>query len=211
MIISKDFIIDHRPKMAGHALAVMLDKAGVEFEHPFDIKGNKAVGTDEKKHVSFRELWETRPEVMDGRPLYSVIRRLPDWTLSILWHQSKHTMINENNRVAKWVGESAYHSTSKERPGFLHLPDISACFCLGDASLKKYNFESQPINYLRMEYLRGDIKKHLNIKLAQSTRYHSYHEAILDHYWTDEARALLYRNNPMYAELEKEVYGSLDV
>jgi len=199
MIISPEFAIAHIPKTGGHALAVMLYNAGVTIKHPFKIKSNKAFSTKRNKHITFSS------KDLGERKLFVVIRRLPDWLLSYMWHQSKHTFMNDKNRVSKRKIGQSYHGKVRRSGGFLYLPTYACYSCFPDQILRKY-CKGQNVTYLRMEYLIEDVESHLDIKLKDIGKYHSYGKNLPSEYWPPESTKILYECNPFWATIEKRIY-----
>lgn len=200
MFITKDWAIAHTPKCGGHALAVMMTTAGVKFKQPFPFKivNGKIIESNATKHSGWKGI---NPKLKK----YMLFRRLPQWYLSIYIHQSKHTATNIDN-VRKVGMLRTYKLKYKKRPYQLLLPKFIAHTVYPDTVLKKY-YCKELDGIIRMESLVADVNEHLNIQLTDIPKTYSYRPP--ERYWNNEALAILYSNNPCWAELEEKVYGSL--
>lgn len=179
----------------------MLAKAGYKLKNcPFIIENGRIIKSNETKHNTLDSLDES---LLEGKTLFLVIRQLPDWWKSFLWHQSKHTFINTEGNLAKNTGLSYLDSEARNRPGFLFLPKIHAHNTLPDKILAQhYCFES--INLIRMEYLIEDFSQY-GIELPSMTKLR-YSYSPPEKYWTEETIKILYEHNPNWAAIDQKFY-----
>lgn len=209
MLETKDTIIYHIPKTGGHALGVMASRVPkLLIKSSFKIKGNRALSSGVYKHSTLSEVRDR------GKRRIAVLRHLPTWLMSVMWHQSLHTVINSKGRVQKFGVGKTYFDEMKKRKGFLFLPEFACQTVYPDSILRQYLDMNV---YLRMENLAEDFIRHMNIDpkyhddIKQvSTGIHGYeYDHDPQHYWTKPAKETLYKNNPLWTNLEKEVYGHL--
>lgn len=181
----------------------MLVKAGIKVSEPFAFKivNGKIVDSDATKHLSWNTLF-----LPEGIRKFLVLRRLPDWLKSITWHYSKHFVINDNGNCVKQGISKSYSNKFKQVPGYLPPPNFLAYSIYPDSVLSKYYKLGENIEILRMEYLIEDVKKHLSIDLRPEPKEYSYSPP--EKYWTEEALEILYRNNPLWATLERNYYSN---
>ena len=197
MLITSEYAFCHVPKTGGHALALMLAKAGFLFQHcPFTIENGNVIDSTNEKHKTFLD-FEDR---IAGKKKVLIIRRLDSWWLSYMWHQSKHTFVNFKGNIEK----TQTRSYTSKKQGHLLLPDITCWSCFPDMLLQKY--VDSPLDYvLRMEHLREDLKEVLSIDCEEISRSKASYSPPT-RYWTDEARQILYRQNPYWANMEARHY-----
>lgn len=141
---------------------------------------------------------------------YLVIRHLPDWWLSYMWHESKHVYMTHDNTVAKAGYGSEYSSAYKQRSGFLPLPRIASCSFYPDVLLMEHSIDNVVV--LRQENLTEDWHTYFGYPLKTSMlgkKEYSYLPPDWKQYWSKEHIDRLYMNNWMWASLENETYGEL--
>lgn len=202
MFITDDFIIGHIPKTGGHALALMLTTAGIKPQEPFPFKivDGKIIEGSETKHIDFSHV-----EHKDVQ-YYLVLRKLDTWIKSIYWHYSKHFVLNNKGNFEKSGIGKSYHKKFKKVKGHLPPPQILAHSIYPDKTLDKFlSSTRKSIKFLRMEFIRKDIKKELNIDLPELP-INTYSYAPPQKYWNNYALKLLYENNPKWASLERALY-----
>lgn len=219
MIVHEKFLIGGIPKTGNHVLAVMCSKIkDLSVETAFQVSNdtNRARSTSRYKHDTFTDY------NIKGKQLVLVIRRLPSFWLSYMWHQSLSTIINEEQSVKKvGVGET-YEKKWKQKKGFLFLPKIMCCSTYPDIILKSYAKGWPDIHWLRMEKLAGDfvklinkyhhrkvsVKEYIILKNLSKTD-HSYSKSYPNVYWNNETLSTLYKYNPYWKKLERRIYGAI--
>lgn len=220
MIETDRFLIGHIPKTGGHALAVICDKIKYKFSNfkiPFEINAERArMNIKGTIHTYFHEVNIT------NKILFSTLRRLPYWIYSMMWHQGIHTKLNHKGGVYKYKKRDVYTDEFQAKAPNLPLADFSCHTIYPDFILQPFleGYEDQ-INWFRMEHLVPDLisnlKTHLNINLNKleikkllksSKEKNSYNTAknVL-RYFSQENINTLYRNNTVWAKIEKQVYG----
>lgn len=166
---------------------------------PFSIVRGQIINSTEQKHVTFNK---TDDAVLKGKTLFLVIRKLPDWWKSYLWHQSKHTYVNVSGNLAKDSSLSYIGENPKKRPGFLFLPKIHAHNTFPDIVLKEHIYPN--VKFIRMEYLIQDFSQYgINLKQIDKKKY-SYSPP--EKYWNEESTSILYEHNPNWAAIDREFY-----
>ncbi|NIQ13917.1 MAG: hypothetical protein GTO02_05785, partial [Candidatus Dadabacteria bacterium] len=165
MIIGPNFIIGHIPKTGGHALAVMMTKAGVKIKHPFKIVNNRAFATDEPKHKTIEQLRQENPDILNNRKLFLVMRRMPDWLFSVFWQFQVHTKLSAKGRLAKTGIGKTYEAGFKLKDPIIPPPELFCHSTYPDFVLKKHIPKLSFYRWLRIEHIKEDIKKELGIDL----------------------------------------------
>lgn len=225
MIISEKFVIGHIPKTGGHALAVMLSKiSSLDFISPFAISKGRAkiVLKDETLHAPLESLDKHQ---IDNKDIILVIRRLPAWWYSILWHHSIHTRINEKIGVEKYRVRDVYDSEFKQKqPSVLLIPEITCKTTYPDSKLHEiggnYLYRNKTI-WFKMETLAEDLLNYLidkNIKITGEEtdlilnvgHNHSYKTCSARlRYYSNRDLEILYENNPLWSKVEQILYGNI--
>ena len=199
MIEGENFLIGHIPKTGGHALILMLLNAGIIIKHPFKRRKENKLFDGFNKHQTFEN-------INTKKDLLLVIRRLPNWWLSYMWHQSKIVTINYKLRVEKKIiGHDASYENANNR-GFLFLPEQMAYTVYPDYILNLYK-KSWDIKWLRMENLSKDISVYLNRKIENVLKTNTSNPPT--EYWTKNSLETLYKNNPEWTKLEQEIYETI--
>lgn len=188
MVIGEKFAWTHMGRAGGDATAqyfsVFSDYLKLEIDPP-DLH---------KKHDTFEK------RNVNNKILALNIRRLPSFILSHIFHMPT-------------LSKPPYPNTKDA------LDSKNTLSSLPDKYIKHYtNNLTLKINYwLRMEYLKEDILKFIQnfieitptiIKIYNLT---AKTTADYDHdvynYWSPDEIAILYKNNPIWSEIEKKHYG----
>lgn len=192
MVIGETFAWAHLPKTGGDAtlllfrlvpeLIVFADDAGTNAKHdPFSV----------------------REKEIEGKRRIANLRRLPSWMLSHAMHESRYWRYPDGS------------------PFPLPTPDEIAHRTLADKKLSiltttgRFNVD----RWLRMEFLREDFlelvselidvteerkQQILAAPLANVTAY----DHDVSNWFSPEQIERMYKNNPVWASIEKELYGS---
>lgn len=197
MIIWKDNIIGHLAKTGGNALNDMMLKANLNFFSDLH-KPNKT--------RTFQDLSEN---IIKDKTLYLVIRRLPSWWKSLLWHMGKHTKLDKHNCPQKIkLPEFTYDEKFQKQKSFILKADLMCHSTFPDFHIQKHikPFDTI-IKYLRVENLQEDFEKYFDIKLPNiSITKYTYMPPTDKRYWTEETKQILYENNPFWTNLEHSCY-----
>ena len=192
MVIGERFAWAHLPKTGGDATL------GLFQLFPDLILHADARGTN-SKHDSF----QAREAEIRGKLLTLNIRRLPAWMLSLAQHEAKHGLYPDYRPLPLACADEIAERTSADAM----LREFTSCGRL-------------PIDrWLRTEHLRQDFLAFLRefttlskeqVRLVQrapmvnAMRYDHNPR----HWFTEEQIRRMYRNNPLWAAIEQEVYGS---
>ena len=205
MIIHKDFLIGNIPKTGSHAISVMCKKAGLKFQCQYDLKGEIAYPTEANPHLTFEH------QNTKNKDLILIIRRLPDYFFSIIWHSSIHYRFNKLEKKERILEGGNYTKDKKKlKQTFLYSSNILSYSIFPDYTLKIYTKEFlDRIIWLRMENLTEDFAKYLKIPVSkiETSHYHSYtNKQMIRNFWTDEQIKTLYKFNPFWRKTEAIVY-----
>lgn len=206
----------------------MLSKiSSLNIQSPFTINKGRAkiVNNDETLHRSLDDLAEEEKTVKD---LILVIRRLPAWYYSILWHHSIHTKVNEKKGVFKFRVRDVYDAEFKQRnPTVLLIPEITCKTTYPDFKLREVggkhlnHFTFQQVTWFKMETLAEDLLEYLQLKGIEVTgeqkklilnvkENHSYKtRGPRLRYYSNADLEILYKNNSLWAGLEEKLYGNI--
>jgi hypothetical protein len=192
MVIGEKFAWGHLPKTAGNATYGMFRVFPelIVFADPTNTQA---------KHASFGE----REEQVAGKLLVLNIRRLPAWMLS--WSQHQVRMGFKNGEPRQMF--SPYEMAKRRR---------------GDRTLRQLTNDSrfEVGRWLRQEQLAEDFLEFISaytevsaeqrtevVELGRRNAFDYDHEVA--HWFTDEHVRMMYENNPLWASVEREVYGDL--
>lgn len=208
MHITDSFIIGHIPKTGGHILSVMLKELNIKvYNSPYKIKDKTAHSTDTYKHKTFNEV------NTEGKDILLVIRRLPAWFFSIMWHNSVHYKLNEKHRFKKSGVGKTYDTYFKDKKPKFSPPKLMCYTTYPDMILKQNlaGYDPDKIIWLRMEYLEHDLLKYLNIKQDLGVDFrHSYtaYNKYLRwyNYWNPKSKVILHKQNPLWTSIQQKVY-----
>ena len=203
MIVGPDFIWLHFPKCAGHAVESALRRG---------LRGRRDVVFDRRwphHHPGWHESVADREQHVDGfarhdRTVISGFRRLPHWMLS---------------RVHFEAARPPHHVPTRDmlrRGEFLHQNGK-----IGVADHQARHFAGSVDRWIRTEHLAEDFERHFSdilgarAKLAMSRVNKvvnaaplNYIKALEFHFTPDDLETL-YAANPVWANIERELYGDL--
>jgi hypothetical protein len=192
MVIGEKFAWGHLPKTAGNATFGMfrLFPELVVFADPTNTQA---------KHSSFGE----REDQVAGKLLVLNIRRLPAWMLS--WAQHQVRMGFKKGEPRQMF--SPYEMANRQRADRT---------LLGLTNGGRFEIG----RWLRQEHLAGDFLDFVSgytsvneeqrrevIELGRRNAFNYDHRVA--HWFTDEHVRMMYENNPLWAETERQVYGDL--
>jgi hypothetical protein len=193
MVIGARFAWGHLQKTGGDATWELfrLFPDLVEFADPRNT---------EAKHASFAE----RPDQVEGKLLVSNIRRLPSWTLSWAQHRARLSTRPDGSPVP------------------MNSPRQMVDVPRADMRLGILTADGQyPVQrWLRMEHLAEDFADFLaeltdvteedrkRIAAFAPVNALEYDHEVANWFTPDQVRQL-YENNPVWAKIEREVYGDV--
>lgn len=188
MIIAPQFVMGHIGKTGGDAAKLIVQA--------LNLPGVQIIPVDSPlKHCTFRQ-WGGD---LGDRELVLFIRRLPAFVLSQLHHRLMDGRLSE-----------------------LPAPDRICQDYMGDFYIRLYTDECRLKidRWLRCEHLRSDMADYLAghfdlsdeqravIETASTKTQLPYRHDVAAFLQADQVREL-YRNNPLWADIEREVYGQL--
>ncbi len=190
MVIGETFAWGHLQKTGGNTT--------LEMFHLFpDLVRFADPRNTEAKHSSFGD----RVQLVGGKHLVANIRRLPPWALS-------------------WSQHLAH--PKREKPIPMASPHQMAQSSIADRFLLRLTNERKfRVNrWLRMEALADDfldfVEELTDVNEDRKTQIFSldavnaiHYDHEVGHWFTKEHIASLYENNPVWASIEREVYGDL--
>jgi len=193
MVIGERFAWGHLQKTGGDATWELfrMFPGVVEFADPRNT---------EAKHASFAE----RADQVGGKLLVSNIRRLPSWTLSWAQHRA---------RLSKRPDGSPVPMNSPRQMVTVPRADMRLAILTGDGAF--------PVErWLRMEHLAEDFADFLDEltevsaedreRIATFARVNALeYDHEVANWFTAQQVSELYENNPLWAQIEREVYGGL--
>jgi hypothetical protein len=191
VVIGRRFAWAHLPKTGGDATRAMLTAVPglVVFADPSET---------EEKHSPFF----AREEQVAGKLLVMNIRRLPAWTLSAAHHRAAHGVYPEYRPLPL---ETAQEMTAKSDADDL-LRWMTDHDRLPVARwLRAENLEQDVLGLLKAlgEHNRRAARRVRAVGRVNEGRYHRD----LQTHFTSEQLARLYRLNPVWAAVERRVYG----
>jgi hypothetical protein len=189
MVIGERFVWGHLQKTGGHATVAMFELFPeiVLFADPMD---------SDDSHTPFN----AREEQLRGKSLVMNMRRLPHWTLS--WAQHRFT--------------------KRPNPRPFESPELMASIRRADwrlsAMIDKGRIRID--RWLRVESLADDfidvVSEFAEVDSARRDQIHKLGERNalqydhdIFHWFTPRQIETMYRNNPLWASVEREVYGNL--
>lgn len=199
MIIGKSFVWLHFPKCAGTTTTFVLLK---NFEGDSSIAFDETGHGDPVWHETVEER-ERRVNISFGdKDVLANIRRLPEYVVS---------KIHFSERLNPDLHHSKEHLLTGQ---FMEADGYNNC---ADNLLKHYNAEKVS-HWIRTENLQDDFISVFGLYLdltgkdlsALSDKKNSteYTKDLRKSYSRDEMMGL-YKNNPLWSELERRVYGNL--
>jgi hypothetical protein len=196
MVIGEKFAWGHIGKTGGDATAIFFSCFEDELRMHIDGSG------DPTKHDYFQD----RGISDENRILILNIRRLPSLILSQIYHWNQQDSIN-------FVDDVLLNGWK--------LPNEQVLRTIGDVSIRGYKANFKISRWFRCEYLMDDFADFIidyvpysrekiidKIKSVYTKPYAQY-DTDLASYWTLEDIEKMYENNPLWANIEKEVYGNL--
>lgn len=196
MIIGDGFAWAHIPKTGGDA-ALALFKA---------IVPDLVIEADPAERPEKHEGFQKRGPKATGQPVLAAnIRRLPSRELSNAHHRFRNGTLPGNKPLPM---ESPEQIASSRRP---------------DRLLENYLVEGRRIEWLRMEHLREDFvafvsrfrplseKELARTRTAAPKKGVPVYDHDPGHFFTREQIERLYETNPLWASIEREVYGDLAI
>lgn len=197
MIITNEFIWLHFGKTGGdmfHYLMNKYYKDKIVFQHKT---------TDPNKHQNIT--FVKQKHIKNNIKYLMGFRKLPSWILS---HNKHHLKKKYKN-----IGVEKYLiNTTKENRLIIHSKRTDFT---PDCVLKNIikNLDINDINFIRQEYLLTDSYNILgkfygyneNILLDKETKNKNYKD--FDLYLSSDEIEYLYKNNPIWASLEKQIYA----
>lgn len=192
MVIGAKFVWCHLPKTGGDATLSMfqLFPELIVFADPPDV---------DRKHALFRD----REDQLPGRLLAMNFRRLPAWALSRAVQLSRH---------GKPPEEVPLRMESPHEMAVSSFPDLRLSKCTDDG---RFRID----RWLRMEFLAedflafiseftevGDEARQKVVELGPVNA-HKYDHELRD-WFTEEQIASIYRQNPVWAAIERRLYGN---
>jgi hypothetical protein len=204
VIIGKNFIWLHFPKCAGTELESVLHR---NFSSNHDLHFDPIEQGNVIWHHTIDQRRQYDPTFdVGGRDVICNIRRLPAWLLSRVHFE-----------IARTPGLKMTREMLLEGKFFEHTGQVNRA----DSYMMLYS--RFPItHWIRTEFLRDDVEKVFS-------RYLSFNGLALDaefrhtnankigyikdpgFYFTKRELAALYEANPLWADVERRVYGSLEV
>jgi hypothetical protein len=191
MVIGEKFVWCHLPKTGGDATlaSFQLFPELILFADTRDT---------ERKHALFRD----REDELPGRLLVMNMRRLPTWLLSRALHLAR------NGKPPDY------------KPMRMESPHEMAESSIADLRLSNSTDDGRFTidRWLRMEFLTQDFlsfvsefaevteearQRVLELGLVNAKDY----DHDLSHWFTEEQISKIYRNNPVWASIERQLYG----
>ena len=205
MIVAPEWVWLHVPKCAGSATERLLhDAYGKIKSVKFDPVGP---GFPVIWHQTIRKRAETDPTIVNpDRRVFANIRRLPSWILSRV-----HFEISRSGDLGLVSREELCRGgfrTGRAKPGG------TARVHLADGAIKR--FAEDVTDWIRTEHLEDDIKRVFDLAiLAAPPKGKRVNETKIDYvrdlrFWFTQADIDgIYAANPLWAALERKVYGGL--
>jgi hypothetical protein len=204
MVIGRDFVWGHLPRAGGDATSVLFGRLPDLVLYCDDPASNE-------KHVRFSRA----PLDIAGKQRVLNMRRLPSWMLSYIQKTCTDGLYPEFKPLPLPSRSEILDPSSEYR--FKGAPKTLAL--MPDELLGIYEPHSVDV-WLKMEQLREDFLQFVSTKRSLTD-----HEVYLVKVWetkaplpydhdvskffsNDDVRTL-YRNNPVWAEMERQVYGAL--
>jgi hypothetical protein len=203
MIVASDFIWLHFPKCAGHAVERALRQA---------LRGRRDVTFDRRwphhpgwhESVTDRE-WHEQGFARHGRTVICGFRRLPHWMLSRVHFEASRPPYRTPTRDMLRRGEF-FHQNGE----------------VGGADQHAVHFGGSSVDrWIRTEHLAEDFERHFTDILGHRAKLAlgrvnkvvnatplNYIKALEFHFTPGDLEAL-YKANPVWAGIERELYGSL--
>ena len=198
MIIGPDFVWLHFPKCAGTTLELALrdllaDRPGVQFDEIDEETGHW--------HHSIAERQAEDPTFdVSGKKVFCCIRRLPSWLLSrTMFELSRNEFLVPSRYM---LAEGKFFA------------GVGNAVNQADEYVELYRDDVH--KWLRTEHLASDVSRAFSLDLAavkaaltkHRTRITPPYVKRVEFWFTDEDLEHLYEANPLWAEVERKVYGT---
>jgi SAM-dependent methyltransferase len=191
MVIGPKFTWAHLPKTGGTITARV-------FAMFPEIVSETSDRWDPAKHSPLAE----RPDLLDGRILAMNIRRLPSWTVSWFQHRSYHGFHPDYHRVPVPAGDELAASTIADEM----LGRFTAGIEIG-RWLRQESVLDDALDFVG-ELTTVDARRRRRVYALGRVNEMSYEHNVGR--WLDPDQVeQLYASNPLWASVEKEVYGDL--
>lgn len=195
MIIGPDFIWLHVPKCGGTSVEQCLrqalsDRPDVHFD---TIDPSKKVIWHQNIPKRIKHDPDFDPS---GKRVIACIRRLPGWLLSRVHFEATRP---PNHLVP--TREMLMRGEFFENSGFHHK---------ADNLIRQYN-NPEVDHWIRIEHLRDDLSAALGFDIGEVPRVNETslrYVKNLDFWFTKDEIAALYEQNPVWASIERKVYGN---
>ena len=198
MIIGPNFVWLHLPKTGATSTEAFLRK---KFVDQLDVHADEYNPERIIWHQSITQRIAEDPSFsVDGRRVICGFRRLPAWIIS---------------RVCYEAHRSPHHLASREMIETGHFFENDGKINSGDTYLREYRYPRVD-NWLRCEHLAEDISEVFNLSFEDVQRNLQLKNQTVKIsktlFWlTVGELKRLYESNPLWAELEKELYGDLEL
>jgi hypothetical protein len=195
MVIGERFAWGHLPKTGGEATRTMFEQFPELIEY-------SAPRHSVEQHATFAE----REEEVRGKLLALNIRRLPAWVLSREQHR------------ARWGQHPDYKPLPMDPPEKLaesSFPDyrLSGFLQNGRFPIHRWlrnEMLAEDFVAFMTEITDGQVNVAERIAGVGRVNTNEYNREIAD-WFTDDQVSRLYENNPVWASIEREVYGEIPV
>lgn len=204
MVIGQRFIIGHPGKTGGDAILHLCSHLSSRHQLTVDDPA------DGRKHHYFHRRSKEEPELqLEGKERLLSFRRLPDWLASYHAHFNRQRGLPVN----------------RDMYGRGYIPFLKSAtapntwdYAPGDALLQEY-LDRPVLGYIRAEYLKEDLLRHLRryLNLSASEVSAIRHDNFFKQSpqvpgWrpvpTDSELREMRRNNPVWTAIEDEIYAS---
>ena len=196
MIVGPDWIWLHVPKCGGTAVEQVLRKA---FRRRRDVVFDR-VGRRSPViwHHSLRRRREFDPDFdPSGKRVIGCIRRLPSWLLSRVHFEAERSKLIPTRE--QFLRGEFYEST-----GYLSK---------ADRMIREFD-PPRVDHWIRVEHMVEDLSESFGLKLRSIPRVNEGKMPFIKDislWFTPEELRGLYAANPIWAALERQVYGSLPI
>lgn len=202
MIVSSNFVWLHFPKSGGHSVDQALRMA---------LPGQRAAAFDAKTnpgwHDSLQARRARRPDLeVSNQVVICGIRRLPHWMLSAIHYEASRPPYLSATREMLCRGEFFHNNglTGRADDYALHFLDSRVERWIRTEHMAE-DFERAFGDVLESHLMRAAIRKVRRV--VNGTRL-NYIRA-LDYHFTPAELDALYAANPVWAALERQVYGDI--
>jgi len=197
MIIGKDWIWLHFPKNGGSSAQALLKK---NFQNDPEVTFDEINPEKIIWHENIPKRMNRDPSAdLSGKRVVCIFRRLPDWILSRVHFEASRPPHHTATREMIEAGQFFNNNGSK-----------------GLADRVFVTFNTPPVDvWVRLENMHQGFEEFFSRRLdpLEKKRNENRNGYIreIDFWFTKEQLENLYHANPLWAEAEKKVYGSLYV